>query len=147
MRDAEREGDMLRLDGDSELVLARSIPFHSLCAHHLRPFYGVAHIGYVPSEKRLRGPEFARIVRACTRGIQVQAEMTTRIGLWLHHQVAPRGAGVLVEGVHTCTTACGISSDVVAGTTTKTTTAFYGSLRGNTGDRREFLMLARRKDR
>ncbi len=69
---------MLRPDGDSE------------------PFYGVAQIGHVPSESRLRGPEFARIVRACSRGIQVQAEMTARIGLSLHHQVAPGGVGVLV---------------------------------------------------
>lgn len=125
-------------DRDSELVLARPVPFHSLCEQHLLPFYGVVHAGYVPGETQLGPSEFARIVEACARGIQIQQRMTTRIGLWLHHQLAPRGVGVLVEAVHICTPPSRVSS---VGTQT-ITTAYYGSFFESADARREFLTLA-----
>jgi GTP cyclohydrolase I len=128
-------------DGYSELVLARSIPFRSLCEHHLLPFYGVAHVGYVPGENLLGLSKFARVVEACSRGFQVQERMTTRIGLWLYQHLAPRSVGVLVEGEHTCMTARGVRSVGVS----TTTMAFYGSLRDNADERREFLSLVRQE--
>ncbi len=134
-------GSLLATDGNAKLVLARSIPFHSLCERHLLPFHGVAHVGYVPGENLFGLSEFTRTVEACSRGIQVQQRMTTRIGLWLHHQFAPRGVGVLVEGVHTCMAARGFPP-VGAATST---TAFYGSLRESADDQSEFLALARQQ--
>jgi GTP cyclohydrolase I len=130
-------GSLITGHGASKLVVARSIPFHSLCQHHLLPFHGVAHVGYVPGENQSGLAEFARIVEACSRGIQVQQRMTSRIGLWLQHQLAPRGVGVLVQAVHCCKTARGASSGAA-----RTTTAFFGSLRLSADERHEFLSLA-----
>jgi GTP cyclohydrolase I len=131
-------GSLPASDGDSELVLAGSIRLHSLCEQHLLPFYGVAHVGYIPDKTPLAESELARIVESCSRGIQVQQRMTTRIGLWLHHQLAPRGVGVLVEAVHICTPPSRVSA---VGALT-ITTAFYGSLRESADARHEFLTLA-----
>jgi GTP cyclohydrolase IA len=125
-------------DSDSELVFAGSIPFHSLCEQHLLGFYGVAHVGYIPDKTPLSASELARIVESCSRGVQVQQRMTTRIGLWLHHQLAPRGVGVLVEAVHICTP----PSRVSAVGAQSITTAFYGSLCESTDAQHEFLTLA-----
>ena len=133
-------GSLITRRGTSKLVAARSIPFHSLCQHHLVPFDGVVHVGYLPDENQVGLTEFARIVEACSRGIQVQQRMTSRIGLWLQHQLAPRGVGVLVQAVHSCKTARGDSSTVA-----KTTTAFFGTLRLSADERREFLALARQE--
>lgn len=125
---------------EAELVLAPAIPFHALCEDHLLPYDGTVHIGYIPGENQLSQAELTRIVEACSGGIQVQQQMTTRIGLWLHHQLAPRGVGVLVEGARACVTARG--GIPIAGP--PTTLAFYGSLRDSADGQREFLALARR---
>lgn len=130
-------------DADAELVLVRGIRFSSLCEQHLLPYYGAVHIGYVHGENELSSIEFLRIVEACSRGIQDQQRMTTRMGLWLHHQLAPRGVGVLVEGGYTCVTDHGCAP--IAGPTT--TLAFYGSFRHSASEQREFLTLARQEMR
>lgn len=132
-------GPLAVLDSASELVLTRPVSFHSLCEQHLLPFYGVAHVGYMPGETQLSEAELARIVEACSRGVQIQQQMTARIGLWLHHQLAPRGVGVLVEAVHICLPPSRVSA-VGAQTIT---TSFYGSLRENPDAQHEFLTLAR----
>ncbi|ORA17433.1 GTP cyclohydrolase I [Mycobacterium asiaticum] len=124
----------------SEIVLVRPIPFHGLCEQHLLPFYGVVHIGYVPGEKRLRYDEFAQIVEACSGGIRVQQKMTTRIGLWLDHQLGAPGLGVLLEGGYACTPVR--DGAALAGPTT--TMAFYGSMRDSAHQQREFLTLTRK---
>jgi GTP cyclohydrolase I len=131
-------GSLPATDADSEIVLVRPVSFHSLCEQHLLPFYGVVRVGYVPDETRLGTSELARIVEACARGIQIQQRVTTRIALWLHHQLAPRGVGVLVEAVHICTPPSRVSS---VGTQT-ITTAYYGSFFESADARREFLTLA-----
>ena len=77
----------------------------------------------------------------CAIGVQLQDKMTTRIGLWLHHQFAPRGLGVLVEGGYACTPVR--EGAALAGPTT--TMAFYGSMRDNADQQREFITLATRK--
>jgi GTP cyclohydrolase I len=64
-------------DIDTDIVWERAIPFHSLCEQHLLPFYGVAHVGYLPGDTELGDSELARIVEACSRGIQIQQRMTT----------------------------------------------------------------------
>ena len=124
----------LRLDRP---VLLRPIPFQAICEQHLLPFYGVVHIGYLRGDQGLSQAELTRVVDACAIGVQLQDKMTTRIGLWLHHQFAPRGLGVLVEGGYACEGAA------LAGPTT--TMAFYGSMRDNADQQREFITLATRK--
>jgi GTP cyclohydrolase I len=125
-------------DDYSELVLARSIPFRSLCEHHLLPFYGVAHVGYVPGERILGLSKLARVVEACSRGFQIQERMTSQVGFWLLKHLGPRAVGVVVEGMHTCMTTRGVRA-VGASTTTM---AFHGTLRDSLEERRQFLALA-----
>lgn len=121
------------------LELARPISFQGLCDQHLLPFYGVVRIGYIRGESRLNQDEFTRIVEACSGGVQVQQKMTTRIGLWLDHQLASRGVGVLVEAGYECTPVR--DGAALAGPTT--TMAFYGSMLDSADQQREFLTLAR----
>lgn len=123
----------------AKLGLAPAIPFHSLCEEHLLPCYGVVHIGYVRDEERLNQAELTRIVEACSGGIQVQQKMTARIGLWVHHQLAPRGVGVLVEAGYGCTPVR--EGAALAGPTT--TMSFYGPLRHSAAQQREFLTRTR----
>lgn len=128
----------LRLDRP---LLPRPIPFQAICEQHLLPFYGVVHIGYLCGDQQLSQSELTRVVDACAIGVQLQDKMTTRIGLWLHHQFAPRGLGVLVEGGYACTPVR--EGAALAGPTT--TMAFYGSMRDNADQQREFITLATRK--
>ncbi|MHA7649916.1 GTP cyclohydrolase I [Mycobacterium sp. ML4] len=122
-------------------VSLHAVAFQAICEEHLLPFYGVVHVGYRRSANRLTQPELTRILDACSVGIQVQDKMTTRIGLWLDHQLGADGLGVLVEGGYACTPVR--EGAALAGPTT--TMAFYGSMRDNTQEQREFLTLASRK--
>jgi GTP cyclohydrolase I len=128
----------LRLDRP---VLLRAVPFHAICEQHLLPFYGVVHVGYLRGDQQLSLAELTRVVDACTGGVRVQEKMTTRIGLWLHHQLGPRGLGVLVEGGYACTPVR--EGAALAGPTT--TIAFYGSMRDDAEQQRQFVTLATRK--
>ncbi|OBK17137.1 hypothetical protein A5636_23825 [Mycobacterium asiaticum] len=130
----------LTLVRQAGIVLVPPIPFQGLCEQHLLPFYGVAHIGYVRGEKRLPHDEVARIVEACSGGIRVQQKMTTRIGLWLDHQLGAPGLAVLLEGGYACTPIR--DGAALAGPTT--TMAFYGSMRDSADEQREFLTMTRR---
>jgi GTP cyclohydrolase I len=136
-----RAGAAVPVVGEPELVLVRAIQFQSLCESHLLPYYGAVHIGYVHGENQLSTAEFTRIIEACSGGLQDQQRMTTRMGLWLQHQLAPRGVGVLVEGGYTCATAHG--GTPFGGPST--TLAFYGSMRHSADEQREFLALARQE--
>ena len=73
-------------EGYDELVLVRAIPFHSLCMHHLLPFHGVAHIGYLPGERIVGLSKLARVVELFARDLQVQERLTTQIADWIHRQ-------------------------------------------------------------
>lgn len=129
-------------DGYEGLVLANGIPFRSLCEHHLLPFYGVAHVGYLPGDQVLGLSKLARVVEACSRGFQVQERLTVQVASWLVKHLNPRGVGVVVEGVHTCMTVRGVRA---VGATT-TTYSLQGALEEDRELRREFLDLIRRRD-
>jgi GTP cyclohydrolase I len=88
--------------GYDELVVATSIPFHSLCEHHLLPFVGVAHIGYLPGDRIIGLSKLARVVERFSRSLQVQERLTTQIARWLDDQLAPKGVGVVLEAEHLC---------------------------------------------
>src|SRR5919206_4014100 len=84
-------------EGYDELVIARSIPFHSLCEHHVLPFYGVAHVGYLPGERIIGLSKLARVVEMYARRLQVQERMTVQIANWVEEHLEPRGVGVVLE--------------------------------------------------
>jgi GTP cyclohydrolase I len=129
-------------EGYDELVVARSIPFHSLCMHHLLPFHGVAHIGYLPGERILGLSKFARVVERFARDLQVQERLTVQIADWLQEQLAPKGVGVVLEAEHLCMSLRGVQK---FGART-VTSALHGLVRDDPRTRQEFLALATRSD-
>ena len=90
--------------------VARSIPFHSLCEHHLLPFNGVAHVGYLPGERILGLSKLARVVELFARDLQVQERLTMQIADWLQEHLAPKGVGVVLEAEHLCMSLRGVQS-------------------------------------
>ena len=129
-------------EGYDELVLVRSIPFHSLCMHHLLPFHGVAHIGYLPGERILGLSKFARVVELFARDLQVQERLTVQIADWLQRHLAPNGVGVVLEAEHLCMSLRGVQK---FGAKT-VTSALHGSVRDDPRTRQEFLALTTRSD-
>jgi GTP cyclohydrolase I len=123
--------------GYDELVVATGIPFHSLCEHHLLPFVGVAHIGYLPGERIIGLSKLARVVELYARSLQLQERLTTQIAGWLDQQLAPRGVGVVLEAEHMCMSLRGVRKP---GART-VTSALHGRLRDDQRTRQEFLSL------
>ena len=135
-----RSFDLTTFENDEdydELVLARDIPVRSVCEHHMLPFVGVAHVGYLPGERILGLSKLARVVELFAHRPQVQERLTTQVAGWLETQLKPRGVGVVIEAEHLCMTLRGVRSD---GTTTITST-LLGTLREDARSRAEFLFL------
>jgi GTP cyclohydrolase IA len=124
-------------EGYDELVLAKAIPFSSLCQHHLLPFVGVAHVGYLPAGRILGLSKLARVVERFARRLQLQERLTTQVADWLQAQLAPKGVGVVLEAEHQCMTLRGVRA---AGART-VTSALHGRLRTDPRSRQEFLAL------
>jgi GTP cyclohydrolase I len=125
-------------EGYDELVVARDIPFTSLCEHHLLPFVGTASVGYLPGARILGLSKLARVVELFARRPQVQERMTKQVATWLDQHLRPRGVGVVVRAEHTCMTLRGVRAQ---GATT-VTSALLGTLRDDPRSRAEFLGLA-----
>ena len=125
-------------EGYDELVLARAIPIRSVCEHHLLPFVGVAHVGYLPGGRILGLSKLARVVELFAHGIQVQERLTKQIADWLTAHLQPKGVGVVVEAEHLCMTLRGVQA---VGATTVTST-LLGTLRDDPRSRAEFFTLA-----
>jgi len=126
-------------EGYDELVLARSIPFRSVCEHHLLPFTGVAHVGYLPRARILGLSKLARVVEHFAHRPQVQERLTKQVADWLQDQLAPAGVGVLIEAEHLCMTLRGVR----AAHATTVTSTLLGTLRSDPRSRAEFFALAR----
>jgi GTP cyclohydrolase IA len=126
-------------EGYDELVLAKGIPFHSVCEHHLLPFVGVAHVGYLPGERILGLSKLARVVEMLSRAPQVQERLTKQIATWLDRRLRPKGVGVVLEAEHACMTVRGVQA---RGAMT-VTSALHGRLRDDPRSRAEFLDLVR----
>jgi GTP cyclohydrolase I len=126
--------------GYDELVVARGIPFHSLCEHHLLPFVGVAHVGYLPGGRILGISKLARVVDFFARSLQVQERLTTQVAGWLQRELAPKGVGVVLEADHLCMSLRGVQKQ---GATT-VTSALHGLVRDDPRTRQEFLALTGR---
>jgi GTP cyclohydrolase IA len=129
--------------GYDELVVAGAIPFHSLCEHHLLPFTGVAHVGYLPGERIIGLSKLARVVDYFARSLQVQERLTAQIAEWLQDQLEPKGVGVVIEAEHMCMSLRGVSKP---GATT-VTSALHGLIRDDARTRQEFLALTERMPR
>jgi GTP cyclohydrolase IA len=123
--------------GYDELIIARSIPVQSVCEHHLLPFVGVAHVGYLPGERILGLSKLARVVELFARRPQVQERLTQQVADWLQDHLAPRGVGVVIAAEHLCMTVRGVRA---AGANT-VTSALHGQLRRNAASRAEFFTL------
>ena len=124
-------------EGYDELVLVRAIPFQSLCQHHLLPFVGVAHVGYLPAGRILGLSKLARVVELFSRRLQLQERLTTQVADWLQDQLLPKGVGVVLEAEHFCMTLRGVQA---TGARTVTST-LHGLLRTDPRSRQEFLAL------
>lgn len=121
-----------------ELVIARLIPFHSVCEHHLLPFFGVAHVGYLPGNRIIGLSKLARLVEYFSRQPQVQENLTSQISAWLQSNLNPKGVGVILEAEHLCMSLRGVK---VPGVKT-VTSSLTGQIRENPQSRQEFLALA-----
>jgi GTP cyclohydrolase I len=124
-------------EGYDELVLAKSIPVQSLCEHHLLPFRGVAHVGYLPGERILGLSKLARVVELFARDLQVQERLTKQVADWLQEHLAPKGVGVVIEAEHMCMSLRGVRA---TGALT-VTSALHGLLREEPKTRQEFFAL------
>jgi GTP cyclohydrolase I len=127
-------------EGYDELVLARRIPMRSICEHHMLPFVGVAHVGYLPGERILGLSKLARVVTHFASRPQVQERLTKQIATWLQDHLDPKGVGVVIEAEHTCMTLRGVR----ATDSTTVTSALLGTLRDDARSRQEFFALTDR---
>jgi GTP cyclohydrolase I len=125
-------------EGYDELVLCRDVPFHSLCEHHMLPFRGVAHIGYLPGGRILGLSKLARVVELFARRLQVQERLTMQVADWLGEQLEPKGVGVVIEAEHMCMSLRGVQASGVI----TATSSLRGLLRDDPRARAEFLALA-----
>lgn len=126
-------------EGYDELVLVRDISFHSLCQHHLLPFHGIAHVGYLPAGRILGLSKLARVVEHFARRLQVQERLTQQVAECLDRNLRPKGVGVVLEAEHECMSLRGVRSP---GSRT-ITSALRGQLRTDPSTRLEFLALTR----
>jgi GTP cyclohydrolase I len=124
-------------EGYDELVLARAIPFTSLCEHHLLSFTGVAHVGYLPGDRIVGLSKLARVVRHFARDLQVQERLTKQVADYLQSTLNPKGVGVVLEAEHLCMSVRGVQAQ---GART-VTSCLLGKLREDPRSRQEFMSL------
>ena len=123
---------------NDEMVIVKDIPFYSMCEHHLLPFFGKAHIGYIPSDNKIIGlSKLARIVDNFAKKPQVQERLTSDIADFLNDNLQPKGVAVIMEAEHMCMTMRGACA---AGSKTQTS-ALRGIMRTDAKTRAEVLSL------
>jgi GTP cyclohydrolase I len=125
------------VDGYDEMIVLRDISFESHCEHHMAPIIGVAHVGYLPSNKVVGISKLARVVEAFTRRFQVQEKMTAQIANCIEDVLKPRGVGVVIDAVHQCMTTRGVRKSGVS----MVTSQMLGSFRKDARTRAEFLQM------
>jgi len=129
--------------GHREMVVVKDIPFYSMCEHHLLPFFGVVHVGYIPNDEgRIVGiSKLARVVETIARRPQVQERMTTQIADTIYEALKASGVGVVIQAEHMCMIMRGIKkqgSNVI-------TSALRGAFRSKAASRAEFFSLIQGK--
>jgi len=125
-------------EGADQMVCQWNIPMYSLCEHHLLPFVGYAHIGYIPSERIIGLSKFKRIVDQFAKRLQVQERLTRQIADEIEKMIQPRGVMVVVEAEHFCMTMRGVQAPGAMTTTSAVTGDFLDPTEGS---REEFMSL------
>ena len=120
-----------------EMVVVRDIEFYSLCEHHLLPFYGRAHVGYLPRGRVIGLSKIPRVVDMYARRLQVQERMTQQIASFLMDQLEPKGVGCVLEASHLCTIMRGVRKQQAE----MVTSSMLGTFRRDARTRNEFLKL------
>ena len=124
-------------EGHHEMVILKDIPFYSMCEHHLLPFYGMTHIGYIPKGRVVGASKLGRVVEILAKRPQLQERLTTQIADTIVEALQPQGVAVVIEAEHLCMTMRGVKkpgSNLV-------TSAMRGSFRTRAVTRAEFLSL------
>lgn len=120
-----------------DMVIVRDIEFFSMCEHHMLPFYGKCHIGYIPNGKVFGVSKLARLVDVFARRLQLQERLTKEIANTILDAVAPEGVGVVMEAQHLCMIARGVQKQ----NSVMVTSAMLGSFRDEQATRNEFMHL------
>ncbi|AWT37218.1 GTP cyclohydrolase 1 [Deinococcus arenae] len=131
----EAVGDAVFAADGSEMVIVKDIEFYSMCEHHMLPFYGRAHIAYIPDGKILGLSKFARIVDLYSRRLQVQERITTQVADAVQELLAPKGVAVMMEGVHLCMAMRGVQKQ----NSSTSTSAMRGLFKSDARTRAEFM--------
>jgi GTP cyclohydrolase I len=126
-----------------EMVIVKDIEFYSMCEHHLLPFFGQAHVAYVPNGRVIGLSKIPRLVEMFARRLQVQERMTTEIADAIDAAIAPQGVGVIVEAEHLCMMMRGVQTQ----RSTTVTSAMRGVFKTQVQTRNEFLSLVRHNGR
>jgi GTP cyclohydrolase IA len=124
-------------DHYDQMVLVKDIDFYSLCEHHLLPFFGKAHVAYIPDRKILGLSKLARLVEMFSRRLQVQERLTTQVAQALHDVLQPKGVGVVIEATHLCMLMRGVEKQ----NSRAVTSAMLGTFRESPATRSEFVEL------
>ena len=140
----ERPGEALtrvfnEVEGYSDIVVVRDIPFYSHCEHHIAPFFGKAHVGYYPRAGAVGLSKLARIVEIFARRLQTQEAMTAQIVGSIEKGLRPRGVAVMIEAEHTCMAMRGVKKQGASTVTTQ----FTGLFRDNVDEQSRFFNLLR----
>lgn len=132
-------GDALFEAETDEMVVVRNIELYSLCEHHLAPFFGKAHVAYIPGKKIVGLSKIARVVEIYARRLQVQERLTMQVAEALQEVLEPRGVGVVIEASHLCMMMRGVEKQ----NSSTVTSCLLGSFRKDERTRSEFLKLVR----
>ena len=136
--DAQSLLKVLKGENFDEIVLIKNIPFYSLCEHHLLPFHGKAHVGYIPQDNRITGiSKLVRVVEVFSKRLQLQERLTTQIAEAIEKSIRPKGVIVIIEAEHLCMTMRGVKKP---GSKVKTSVV-RGIFRENEKTRLEALNL------
>lgn len=125
--------------GYNQLVVLKDIRFVSFCEHHMLPVVGVAHVGYLPTDRVVGISKLARVVRGYARRLQIQEKLTSQIATAIEEVLRPQGVGVVIEAEHSCMTLRGVNAPGAS----LTTSALLGVVRDDARTREEFLRLVR----
>ena len=129
--------------GYDELVLMKDIPVVSFCEHHMLPFIGRAHVGYLPADRVVGISKLARVVLGFARRLQIQEKLTAEIAEAIHDILKPKGVGVVIVSEHSCMTMRGVNTPG----SRLTTSSLLGVVRDDPRTRQEFLELVRNGER
>ena len=127
-------GAVFNVDYD-EMVVVKDIDFYSMCEHHMLPFYGKAHVAYIPGGKVIGLSKIPRIVEMFARRLQIQEQMTSQIANFIQETLNPQGVAVVVEGAHMCAMMRGVKKD----NTKMVTSKMLGCFKENEKTRAEFM--------